>query len=313
MGKWIILGLTGLSLFVQSGATSEFGSPAYAQAKKITVFVTRAVPAPEGAILRLDTTATPAKTVSIVEGLETPRGVSCGPDKHLYVHEALPATGGRIVRFGQDGSSRTVLFEHPALSFTSIVFSANGDLWFGLQGQGVWRLKGADPLQRPELVLGSLTAGQRLLPQAFLTAGPFEGDLLLIDSPPAQGDRGGRVVRAKAPDYKTVEEFVPASGTFLPVSLALHRQGDVFVANFGEGSVLRFGPDGQPRETFALVRVANQIAIDSTDTVWVTSARSFPPGGPLSEGALIQLDAQGNAQTILERQALVRGVTVCEE
>jgi hypothetical protein len=110
-----------------------------------TIYLTKPVPAPEGAILRL---TGPNKVVQVAGNLESPGYIICGPDQRLYVQDF--AGGGRILRYNQDGSGRKVIVQDPNLQITTFVFAPNGDLYFGTQKQGLWRLKGADPANKPE-------------------------------------------------------------------------------------------------------------------------------------------------------------------
>jgi sugar lactone lactonase YvrE len=269
-----------------------------------TIYLTKPVPAPEGAILRL---TGPNKVVQVAGNLESPGYIICGPDQRLYVQDF--AGGGRILRYNQDGSGRKVIVQDPNLQITTFVFAPNGDLYFGTQKQGLWRLKGADPANKPEQILPPSTFTFMAEPYAFLTAGPRKGDLLILDSP-WSGGRGvsNRVLVARAPDFKVAEPFITTT-TYWPAGLALNSKSEIFVTMFYDGRIMRYAPDGSVQGTFSALQFANQIAIDSQDMVWVTNAVFR---GDEVSGGLVRFKPNGSSEWMLDRVVLVRGVTVCE-
>nr|BAL58742.1 hypothetical protein HGMM_OP2C290 [Candidatus Acetothermum autotrophicum] len=269
-----------------------------------TIYLTKPVAAPEGAILRL---TGPNQFTQVVGNLESPHYIICGPDQRLYVHDYTG--GGRILRYNQDGSGRKVIVQDPNLQITTLVFALNGDLYFGTWKQGLWRLKGADPANKPEQILPPSTFTFMPQPYAFLTAGPRKGDLLILDSP-WSGGRGvsNRILVARAPDFKVAEPFI-TTATYWPAGLALNSKSEIFVTMFYDGRIMRYNPDGSVQGTFSALEFANQIAIDSQDTVWVTNA--VFRGNEVS-GGLVRFKPNGSSEWMLDRVVLVRGVTVCE-
>ncbi len=323
--KWLLLvvGLAGLAVL----GASLFPT-AQAQDKKITVYLTK--PAPDegdGAVLRLDALpqgSQPAQITEIVKNLTGPANdIVCGPDGRLYVKDFVregDRFASRIVRFNQDGTGETLMAKVPTLAISSMVFSTNGkDLYFGSHnGGGIWRLKGADPENQPEQILRNSAFQQpdgrirSIRPYALLNAGPFKGDMLIIDGLTSTGSQGNRVLRAKAPDFTALETFIPSVSNFVPSGVAVNSKGEVFVTHFDgqNGRVLKYAPDGTPQGGFAALNFANQIWIDSTDTAWVTNA-VFQ--GNSVRGGLNRFAPDGNRTLILDRTVIVRGVTACEE
>jgi streptogramin lyase len=318
VGRWalVVVGLVGLAVL---GASLDLFPTVQAQDKKITVYLTK----PErgegaGAILRLD--ALPqggqqAQVTEIVTNLTSPENIVCGPDKRLYAEDLVQENGvtiSRIVRYNRDGSEPTVMVKGkgPNMNPAAMAFAPNGDLYFSTFGDGLWRLKSADPANQPEQVLSFTTRFYKYRSHgslAFIPTGPLQGDLLVVDA-----DRTGRVLKAKAPDYTSVVEFIPEAGSFRPAGVAVNSKGEIFVTHFhsSEGRVLKYAPDSTPQGTFSVLNFANQIAIDSTDIVWVTNA-VFSGGGV--RGGLNRFAPDGNRTLILDRTVIVRGVTVCEE
>ncbi|MGH2453309.1 MAG: hypothetical protein ACRDF5_06035 [bacterium] len=119
-------------------------------------------------------------------------------------------------------------------------------------------------------------------------------------------------MRAKAPDFREVVEFL-TGGDFH--GLAVNSKGEIYVTDFQQAEVRRYAPDGRLAARIPLGHGANQIAIDSTDTVWVqTGAPSFAGGPPFPfVGALYRIRPDREPELILEPSAGVFGVTVCEQ
>jgi sugar lactone lactonase YvrE len=310
------------------------------------VYITKAEDFPYGEIIKPEDLIL-GKFTTIASGLGSPHEVLCGPDGRLYVNSQKEEEGGRKVnrtlRFNQDGSERTVVaqWDSDVLRPGAMVFASNGDLYFGTVSteggkptRGIWRIRGAlqadGRFNPPEQVLPPEVftpppadkIGAAVEPFAFLTTGPFAGDLLLIDDPWAWSERGAkaenpgtRVLRALQPDFNSVVEFIPrykdpqTKEPFWAAGLAINNQGDVFVTDFGNGKILRYGADGTFKGVFVLLEDANQIAIGPDDIVYVTNV-SFPPSGGPWRGSLVVYDPNG--KWLASGWGLHwRGVTVC--
>jgi sugar lactone lactonase YvrE len=300
------------------------------------VYITKAEDFPYGEIIKPDDLILGTFT-TIASGLGSPGVILCGPDGRLYVDSNEEEEGGRkvnrILRFNQDGSGRTVVAEWDSneLRPGAMVFAPNGDLYFGTGSikrgqptQGIWRIPGAlqadGEFNPPEQVLPPTTfltptfdVNYATEPFAFLATGPFQGDLLISDRPRTSGTPGGRVVRALHPDFTSVEEFIPAfkdprGKPFLPPGLTINSQGDVFVTDFANGKILRYGPDGVFKGVFAILEWANQIAIGPDDIVYVTNV-VFRDGKP-ERGGLTVYNPQGKWLAAGWGMHW-RGVTVC--
>ena len=323
-----------------SGGTSESGAQS---TPGKGVYVARSEVAPNGSILRLrlqDLDENPFQ--AIASDLSLPGNIFCGPDGRLYVHErnAKNEKGRyvhRIVRFNSDGSKRTLIAEWDDVPRvpSSIVVAPNGDLYFGTSSpstkdeptQGIWRIadafKADGQLKSPQQILPptafqfpvSKSGGYIVAPHAFLSAGPFQGDLLVIDWPKRGHVPGGHVLRVPKPDFNTVVEFIPAhtdpetGEPFHPIGLAVNSQGDVFVTDFTNGKILRYGSDGAEKGLFGKVELANQIAVGPTDLVYVTNS-VFKDG--IEHGSLFVFDSMGELLKAVDAPPHVRGVTVCQ-
>jgi streptogramin lyase len=301
------------------GTSLNLSPTAQAQDKKITVYLTKPAPEPgDGAVLRLDALpqgSQAAQITEIVTGLTGPENIVCGPDKRLYVEDIVQEDGvtiSRIVRYNRDGSESTVIVKGKGenMNPAAMAFAPNGDLYFSTFGDGLWRLKGADPANQPEQVLSFTTRFYKHRSHgslSFIPTGSLQGDLLLVDT-----DRTGRVLKAKAPDYTTVVEFIPESGSFRPAGVAVNSKGEIFVTHFHntDGRIFKYAPDGTPQGAFSPLNFANQIWIDSTDTAWVTNAVF---SGNSVRGGLNRFAPDGTRTLILDRTVIVRGVTACEE
>jgi glucose/arabinose dehydrogenase len=314
LGLFVLLGIALL------GVSQWESGPARAQQKKITVYLTK--PAPnekEGAVLRLElNSAQPSSSTvtEIVKGLTGPENIACGPDGKLYVQDVVRVGNGfvsRIVRYNQDGSvPQVVIKEDPNVRAYGMAFAPNGDLYFGAFGSqfaGVARLKGADPVNPIERVVSSQALKYGTGAIAFINAGTFKGDLLIVDA----GRTSGRVRRAKSPDFTEITDFAFESSSFRPAGLAASSKGEVYVAHFhqSDGRIYRYSPDGSRQDTIDAINFANQLVIDSTDTVWLTNAVFFSNGS--IQGGLWRLAPGVISDPILDKKVVVRGVTVCEE
>jgi len=319
-----------LALVAVSSSAVTVGAGLQPPPGKGTVYVTKVAPAPDGAILKVMDLAL-GITNPIISGLNLPFDVLCGPDGRFYVTEVWAREGirtiSRIVRFNQDGSGRTVLAQWPSSELRPIglVFAPNGDLYFGTTSiaegrrhKGIWRIRGAlqadQQFNPPEQVLPleSFTRTpsryDSVTPQVFLSSGPFQGDLLLADSPSFTGDPGGHVLRAPKPEFNTVVEFIPQHDNpnpFQPKGLAVNSQGDVFVSDTANDKVLRYGSDGTLKGTFAEIVGSMQIAIGPDDIVYLTAWRSD------SAAALFVLGPDGKVLGSSELAFRMYEVTVC--
>lgn len=311
------------------GNADALGNGAQPLPEEGIVYLTRAEEAPNGAIVKLlDPQLGLFQTV--VTGLKRAQDILCGSDGRLYVTEWVDNAPfhGLIERFNADGSGRTLVFERIDLTPTHVVIAPNGDLYFGTykrsQGvrQGIWRIPGALQAEREfppasqviPPIIGSPVDDTNLdiSPYAFLTTGPFKGDLLIIEAPDWTGRPGGRVLRALAPNFNVVKEFIaphknPDTGEpFLPAGLAIDHEGNIFITDFASDEILRYGSDGTFKAVFAKVMAANKIAVGSEGLIYITNWGSFQRGG------LFIFDQKGKlmSRTTIA-PARLRGVTVC--
>lgn len=100
-----------LALAAANSSAVTWGAGMQPMPGKGTVYVTKFVPAPDGAILKVLDFGLGLFT-PIVSGLGSPPTVLCGSDGRLYVTETAQEGNRsvrRILRFNQDGSGRTVV------------------------------------------------------------------------------------------------------------------------------------------------------------------------------------------------------------
>jgi len=75
---------------------------------------------------------------------------------------------------------------------------------------------------------------------AFLTAGPFNGDVIAAGSTIVGGSTvGAKIVRSSPPNFGPAGLFVDLTG-HVPVGLAVDGKWDVFVSSVFEGTVLQY-------------------------------------------------------------------------
>jgi len=122
------------------------------------------------------------------------------------------------------------------------------------------------------------------------------------------------VLRAPKPEFNTVVEFIPAfddaetGQPFLPPGLAVNSQGDVFVTDFTNGKVLRYGPDGTPKGVLAKIEWANQVAVGPDDFIYVTN---YVGGAGYIRGGVFVFAPDGKLVASGNFPLNLRGVTVC--
>lgn len=248
------------------------------------------------------------KTV-IASGLPSAGGLVCGFDRRLYLAESGASGGPRqIVRLDQNGGNLKVICDFTkwpglatsggasGLSFgppssTRLFFSTT--LANGLSNTGVWSMT-SSPLQvmQPFAPNGSSNGGGAI---AFLTSGPFNGDLLAVDV------ANNKVVRISPPFTSAqpgIDFITNLSG---PQGLAVNGAGNILVSN-SDGSIDQFADDGTSLGVFANTGLQN---MNITGGIAGNSYVVATQNGPL-----ILILADGTQSTI-GNVAGGDGATVC--
>jgi Ice-binding-like len=198
--------------------------------------------------------------------LKSAEGLACGPDRRLYLAQSGVFGGPmRIVRLDQNGQHLHTIVNFskvPALAASggpgglSFAHSGGGQLFFsttlaqGLSNTGVWNQSSSGPVQSvlPFPPKGGSNGGGAT---AFLTTGPFAGNLLAVD------EANSKVVRTPPP-FGTAQAGIDFITTNLtgPVGLAVNPAGNVFVSNT-DGTIQQFGPDGTSLGLYATTGLHN--------------------------------------------------------
>lgn len=291
-----------LTLAVANSSVVSWGAGMQPIPSKGTVFITQVQPSPGGAIFQVTDLAA-GSVKAIVRRLSWPFDILCGPDGRLYITEDYAYEGSdavsRIVRFNQDGKGRVVIAQWPAAEkrAAGLTFAPNGDLYFGTisraegeRHKGIWRIRGVlqaeDNFNAPEQVLPEAvftrtpTRYDSVKPR-FLTVGPYQGDLLIIDSPSFSGDRGGQVLRAPQSDLTNLVKFIAAHDNprpFQPSDIDITSQGELLVSDSANDKIVRYAADGVRIGLFAKVDRAMQMAIGPDETIYVTGYVSSQSG-----------------------------------
>jgi len=198
-------------------------------------------------------------------GLTSAGGLACGPDRRLYVAQSGVSGGPmRIVRLDQNGQHvKTVVdfSKYPALAASggptgpSFSHSGGGQLFFsttqarGLSNTGAWNESSSGPVQSilPFQPNGNSNGGAAT---AFLTTGPFAGNLLAVDV------ANSKVVRVPPPFGSAQAGIDFITNLTGPVGLAINHAGNVFVSNT-DGTIQQFGPDGTSLGLYATTGLHN--------------------------------------------------------
>ena len=193
----------------------------------------------------------------IASGLTSAEGLACSSQR-LYVAQSGVSGGPmQIVSLDQLGLNQKTLVDFskvPGLRTSGGPegLSSSGNALFfsttlaqGLSNTGVWQTSTTKPkpIQSvlPFAPNGTSNGGGGT---AFLTTGPYKGNLLAVD------EANRRVIRVLPPfrvDQAGIDFITNLTG---PVGLAISKEGNVFVSNT-DGTIQQFGPDGTSLGLFA--------------------------------------------------------------
>jgi len=315
---WVAVGVGGLHLNLGSGSGAALGAIAGEAQGLVSLYGTIASRAPDGRVVELDTQFLSVRTIA--RRLALPVGITCAADGSLYVAETHRQRIVRLDRF--TGALQTVVRGDrtiPSVPFAPyfVTFSPAGDLFFttvtpsvgAVSFAGLWRLPaGARPEQVEQLLPPErFPDAFGLGPLAFLSEGPYAGDLLVLvwnETQPAW------VARVPAPDFSTVVTFIPPEErelTFIS-GLAVASGGDVYITDWDGNRILRYAPDGTFRDVVDLsLQKPNQIVFDSSGTMYITTTVF----GPDARSAL-HIVYPGGGQRVIGGVDDLYGLAVCE-
>jgi hypothetical protein len=247
----------------------------------------------------------------IASGLQSAEGLACGSDRQLYLAQSGVYGGASaIVEMEQNGTNQTTysFLDIPALAASGgpigMTFGPPGAdptvLFFtttqsnGFSNSGVW----SGPMSSPTQVMlpfapnGGANGGGGT---AFLTTGPFAGNLLAVDV------ANNKVVMVSAPFN------APQQGTdFITTNLtgaygvAVNPAGNVFVSN-SDGTIDEFGPDGTFIMLFASTGMQNTNITFKKTNLYVNTLG----------GTIIEIRPSGN-QTVITNVPGADGNAFCQ-
>jgi hypothetical protein len=244
----------------------------------------------------------------IASGLKSSEGMACGSSQLLYVAQSGVSGGAlRIVTMNQSGGNLKDVVDFkkfPALSVSGgpvgpTLQPGTGTLFFsttasnGFQNSGVWSMGKTAPSQviLPFASNGTSNGGAAT---AFLTNGPYAGNLLAVDV------ANNKVVRV-GPPFTSPQAGIDFITTNLTSAygLAVNSVGNVFVSNT-DGTIEQFGSDGTFLGQFAATGLHNMnIAFQGTQLFVTTSS-----------GLVIWIHSSGT-QTTLGNVSGGDGVAIC--
>ena len=248
----------------------------------------------DGSITKIDS-GTGAIT-TLATGFISPEDMTTDADGRLYVAENdFAASTSKIERINPD-STGLVIIDATICGPEGPTFSPDGDLFvntrqFPCAHSGVWRIQGGQPGGRVDNVVPAFSDfGEGT---AFLTAGPFAGDLIAAGSIIEGGFTvAAKIVRSTAPDFGDAVLFVDLTEEVpeVPVGLAVNSEGDVFVASVFKGTVLQYGPTGVFKDILASdLAGPHFLEFDASDNLYVAEHDS---------GNVSLIDPRGN-KTVL--------------
>lgn len=243
-------------------------------------------------------------------GLKSAEALACGPDRRLYLAQSGVLGGPmRIVRLDQNGQHKTTVVDFskfPQLAASggpaglTFAHSGGAQLFFsttlaqGLSNTGVWNQSSSGPVQSvlPFPPKGKSNGGRAT---AFLTTGPFAGNLLAVD------EGNSKVVRV-SPPFGSAQAGIDFITTNLtgPVGLAVNPAGNVFVSNT-DGTIQQFGSDGTSLGLYASTGLHN-MSITFVGNILLVATQDGPVIMIMPNGT------QENIGTIVGGD----GITVCK-
>jgi len=201
----------------------------------------------QGTIHRIDTVTGESRL--IIDGLVSPEDIATDLVGNLYVAEPFADGTGTIERINPESGTREVVTaaicgpEGPS-------FDTDGNLFVNTRGghpecthSGIWEIKDGRPGRKSRNVVdGFSTWGEGTV---FLTQGPFDGDLLGVDS-------GGRVIRA---ERRLFRGFGPPI-SFLDVGeilvgISVDSRSHIFVSLVHAGIIKEYNEEGDFVQDFA--------------------------------------------------------------
>jgi hypothetical protein len=233
----------------------------------------------------------------IATGLTSAEGLSCGPDRRLYLSQSGVFGGPmRIVRLDQNGQHKATIVDfskYPGLAGSGgpagLTFaSTNGELFFattlaqGLSNTGVWNESSLGPVQSvlPFPADGNANGAGAT---TFLTAGPFAGNLLVVD------EANSKVIRVPPPFNVAQAGIDFITNLTSPVGMAINSAGNVFVSNT-DGTIQQFGPDGTSLGLYASTGLHNMnVTFDPTGRTLIVATQ---------EGSVLEILANGTQESL---------------
>lgn len=290
---------SGLMVLVLMSALM-WGIPLQTQAFQpptIQLFSTIQDPSPQGQVVRVDLSF--LGTFPVLGNLDFPDDVLCHPNGTLFVTNIGPR---EMISMNSNGGS--VFRRTMANTPDALAIDVSGDLFVGTRAGTIFVFPGGDLAADPDF-LGEISFVPDVF--AFLTTGPFAGDLLALNNNFRSIMRISLSDLSETPFITLNSANVSNNDRF--VGMTIHPDGHVFVANFDAGEILEFNDDGTLVGTYLSAQFPNQLVFDSSGTLYFTN-QVFLSGGQTRGGILIA--APDGTVTTSIRTDGSRGIAVCE-
>lgn len=279
--------------------------------------------------------------VPIATALSFPTAVVCAPGNVLYVAEFTLRSGGpvlndtpetRIVQYGTDGKRGDIVARVSEVFVVDMALSDSGELFLGtgvfpdaVEFSGIWKANPKSPDSDPVQIVkpSDLQELLDLLDTVINPRAPEVRALAFVPSVPSDRPFVGELLfTAGAGTLQNWDLYRVSANGGKPEkvsavghpwhSVASSSGGEVFLADFADGNIVKLDESLQSTTPFAELVEPFQMALDAAGTLYVTTKEfefdNLPPSGK-KNSTLWRFERSGRLPV---GAGGAWGVTVCE-